>query len=64
MAPELAQFLTAHIRDTINTWNEKDMAEQVELNIGRDLQKVRINGTIVGGCIGAALYGIEVLIGL
>lgn len=64
MAPELAQFLTAHIRDTINTWNEKDMAEQVELNIGRDLQKVRINGTIVGGCIGAGLYGIEVLIGL
>ncbi|WP_334028358.1 DUF445 domain-containing protein [Alteromonas sp. P256] len=64
MAPELAEFLTRHIRDTINSWDEEDMAEQVELNIGRDLQKVRINGTIVGGGIGAILFGIEMLIGL
>jgi uncharacterized membrane-anchored protein YjiN (DUF445 family) len=64
MAPELAEFLTRHIRDTINSWDEEDMAAQVELNIGRDLQKVRINGTIVGGGIGAILFGIEMLIGL
>lgn len=64
MAPELAEFLTRHIRDTINSWDEREMAEQVELNIGRDLQKVRINGTIVGGLIGAILFGIEALLGL
>ena len=64
MAPELAEFLTRHIRDTINSWDEQEMAQQVELNIGRDLQKVRINGTIVGGLIGAILFGIEALIGL
>lgn len=64
MAPELAEFLTRHIRDTINGWDEKEMAQQIELNIGRDLQKVRINGTIVGGLVGALLFGIEVLIGL
>jgi len=59
MAPELADFLTVHIRDTIKGWDEKEMAEQIELNIGRDLQKVRVNGTIVGGFIGAILYGVE-----
>ena len=64
MAPELAEFLTRHIRDTINSWDEREMAEQVELNIGRDLQKVRINGTIVGGLIGAILFGVETLLGL
>ncbi|WP_394220854.1 DUF445 domain-containing protein [Alteromonas gracilis] len=64
MAPELAEFLTRHIRDTINSWDEREMAKQVELNIGRDLQKVRINGTIVGGLIGAVLFGIEALIGV
>ncbi|BCO18531.1 membrane protein [Alteromonas sp. KC3] len=64
MAPELAEFLTRHIRDTINSWDEREMAQQVELNIGRDLQKVRINGTIVGGLIGAILFGIETLVGL
>ncbi|HAI72901.1 MAG TPA: hypothetical protein DCL26_11275, partial [Alteromonas australica] len=36
---------------------------QVELNIGRDLQKVRINGTLVGGLIGAILFAVERLIG-
>ena len=61
MAPELADFLTRHIKDTINSWDEREMAQQVELNIGRDLQKVRINGTIVGGLIGAILFGIETL---
>ena len=64
MAPELAEFLTRHIRDTINSWDEREMAQQVELNIGRDLQKVRINGTIVGGLIGALLFGVEALLGL
>ncbi|NDV90988.1 DUF445 family protein [Alteromonas sp. 345S023] len=59
MAPELAEFLTRHIRDTINSWDESEMASQIELNIGRDLQKVRINGTIVGGLIGAILFVIE-----
>lgn len=62
MAPELADFLTVHIRDTIKGWDEKEMAEQIELNIGRDLQKVRVNGTIVGGFIGAILYGVEIAI--
>lgn len=64
IAPELAEFLTAHIRDTINGWNENEMAEQIELNIGRDLQKVRINGTLVGGLIGALLFCIEQAISL
>ncbi len=64
MAPELAEFLTRHIRDTINSWGEREMAQQVELNIGRDLQKVRINGTIVGGLIGAILFGVEMLVEL
>jgi uncharacterized membrane-anchored protein YjiN (DUF445 family) len=32
------------------------MSEQVELNIGKDLQYIRINGTVVGGLIGVVLY--------
>jgi uncharacterized membrane-anchored protein YjiN (DUF445 family) len=55
-APEFAQFLTRHIADTVKNWDSKEMSEQVELNIGKDLQFIRINGTIVGGLIGVALY--------
>ena len=32
------------------------MSQQIELNIGRDLQFIRINGTLVGGTIGLLLY--------
>lgn len=56
MAPDFALFLTAHIRDTVKSWDSKEMSRQIELNIGKDLQYIRINGTIVGGCIGCLLY--------
>ncbi|MGZ8320404.1 MAG: DUF445 domain-containing protein [Telluria sp.] len=54
--PEFAEFLTRHIADTVKNWDSREMSEQIELNIGKDLQFVRINGTIVGGLIGVALY--------
>jgi uncharacterized membrane-anchored protein YjiN (DUF445 family) len=56
MAPEFARFLTTHIRDTVKGWDSKEMSHQIELNIGKDLQYIRINGTIVGGFIGCVLY--------
>lgn len=56
MAPDFALFLTTHIRDTVKGWDSKEMSHQIELNIGKDLQYIRINGTIVGGCIGCILY--------
>lgn len=56
MAPDFAHFLTSHIRDTVIGWDSKEMSHQIELNIGKDLQYIRINGTIVGGCIGCLLY--------
>jgi uncharacterized membrane-anchored protein YjiN (DUF445 family) len=56
IAPEFAGFLTAHIADTVKKWDDKEMSDQIELNIGKDLQFIRINGTIVGGMIGVVLY--------
>ena len=32
------------------------MSRQIELNIGKDLQFIRVNGTLVGGTIGLVLY--------
>lgn len=63
IAPELAEFLTDHIRRTIEGWDASDMSRQIELNIGKDLQKVRINGTLVGGLIGGVLFTVEYVIG-
>lgn len=56
MAPDFAAFLTQHISDTVKGWDARDMSRQIELNIGKDLQFIRINGTLVGGMIGIVLY--------
>ncbi|AEX52473.1 DUF445 domain-containing protein [Rahnella aquatilis] len=56
VAPEFAQFLTRHISDTVKGWDARDMSRQIELNIGKDLQFIRINGTLVGAFIGLMLY--------
>jgi len=61
-APEFAGFLTSHIADTVKNWDSREMAEQIELNIGKDLQYIRINGTVVGGLIGVVLYMLSSLV--
>lgn len=58
-APEFAAFLTRHIADTVKHWDSREMSAQVELNIGKDLQYIRINGTVVGGLIGVLLYAVS-----
>jgi uncharacterized membrane-anchored protein YjiN (DUF445 family) len=55
-APEFSAYLTTHIRDTVKNWDAREMSEQVELSIGTQLQKIRINGTLVGGVIGLLLF--------
>ncbi|CAH0134236.1 hypothetical protein SRABI118_00114 [Massilia sp. Bi118] len=60
-APEFAGFLTSHIADTVKNWDSREMSEQIELNIGKDLQYIRINGTVVGGLIGVVLYCLSTL---
>jgi len=39
-------------------WDAKTITEKLELSVGRDLQYVRINGTIVGFLVGGVLYAV------
>jgi len=55
-APDVAQSVAEHIRATVQRWDAQEMAHLVELHIGRDLQYIRINGTVVGGLIGLVLF--------
>ncbi len=48
----LGLFIAAQVK----TWNDEFMVDQIELNIGRDLQFIRVNGTLVGGLVGLAIY--------
>ena len=44
---------------TVASWDPEHTSRRVELAIGRDLQFIRINGTLVGGLAGLALYFIS-----
>jgi uncharacterized membrane-anchored protein YjiN (DUF445 family) len=54
--------LTAVITHTVNRWDGKEAARKIELHVGRDLQFIRINGTIVGGLVGVVIHAVSVLL--
>ncbi len=47
------------ISSTVKSWDGKEVSEKLELEIGKDLQYIRINGTLVGGFIGILIYAVE-----
>lgn len=51
------------ISHTIERWDGRETAEKVELHVGRDLQFIRINGTIVGGLVGVLIHAVTILLG-
>ena len=50
------------IAGTVAKWDGKATSERMELQVGRDLQFIRINGTIVGGLAGLVIYSVTQLL--
>jgi uncharacterized membrane-anchored protein YjiN (DUF445 family) len=46
------------ISDTIERWDGREAAERIELHVGRDLQFIRINGTVVGALVGLTIHAL------
>lgn len=53
----------ALIENTVSGWEGKDLSNKLELEVGKDLQFIRINGTLVGGLVGLVIYVVTVLVG-
>jgi uncharacterized membrane-anchored protein YjiN (DUF445 family) len=51
------------IEHTVSNWDPRETSRRLELAVGRDLQFVRINGTLVGGLVGLILYTVSRLAG-
>ena len=56
---EVGQFIETQLA----RWSREEMSDRIELAIGRDLQFIRINGTLVGGLVGLAIYTVTRLLG-
>jgi len=54
---------TAVITHTIERWDGREASERIELHVGRDLQFIRINGTLVGGLVGVLIHALTVVLG-
>lgn len=50
------------IADQVKAWDMRQLIGLIETNIGKDLQYIRFNGTLIGGLAGLTLHGVEVLI--
>ncbi len=48
--------IAALISDTVRRWDAQTVTRKMELQVGKDLQYIRINGTIVGGLVGLLIY--------
>ncbi|PXY31956.1 DUF445 domain-containing protein [Prauserella muralis] len=48
--------ITTIITDTVERWDAEETSRKVELQVGRDLQFIRINGTVVGALAGLVIY--------
>ena len=55
---DLAQI----VADTVQRWDTQEAAEKIELQVGKDLQFIRINGTVVGALAGVVIYATAHLI--
>jgi len=47
------------IADKMKEWNETELVDKLELNIGADLQYIRINGALVGGVVGLLIHAVS-----
>lgn len=58
LAGQYGAEATTIITDTIERWDAEEASRRIELHVGRDLQFIRINGTVVGALAGLVIYAI------
>ncbi|TGN88390.1 DUF445 domain-containing protein [Bradyrhizobium yuanmingense] len=56
--------VSTFISDQVKAWNMTQLISLIEINIGRDLQYIRFNGSLIGGLAGLTLYTVESLLRL
>ena len=60
--PLAQQELAGFIGRVIGQWDAATIVDKLELRVGKDLQYIRVNGTLVGFVLGALIYGFTVLV--
>ena len=56
---EIGEFIAG----VVERWDTRTLVDKLELQVGRDLQYIRINGTLVGGLVGLIIHALSRLLG-
>lgn len=62
LAENYAGEVTAIISETVERWDAEEASDKIELMVGKDLQYIRLNGTLVGALAGLAIYTVNQLL--
>jgi len=62
VATTYSDELTTTISATVRRWDGQEAARRIEVQVGRDLQFVRVNGTVVGALVGLTLHALGLTI--
>lgn len=63
LAENYAGEVTSIIGETVERWDAEEASDRIELMVGKDLQFIRVNGTVVGSLAGLVIYSVAQLIG-
>jgi uncharacterized membrane-anchored protein YjiN (DUF445 family) len=61
MAASYGSSIVKLVSETVRRWDAQTVTNRLEAAVGRDLQYIRINGTLVGGMVGVALHAFDAL---
>ena len=61
MAASYGDRSSSWSRETVRGWDARTVTSRLEAAVGRDLQYIRINGTLVGGLVGLVLHALDML---
>ncbi|WP_439580149.1 DUF445 domain-containing protein [Elioraea sp.] len=58
LAPRAQSRIEGFVAAKVAAWSDQDIVERIELKVGRELQMIRLNGTLLGAAVGAVLYAV------
>jgi len=61
MAASYGGSIVKLVSETVRRWDAQTITDRLETTVGRDLQYIRINGTLVGGMVGLILHALDAL---
>ena len=61
-AADYGDVIVGLVSETVRGWDAQTITQRLEHSVGKDLQFIRINGTLVGGAVGLAIHSVDVLL--